>query len=136
MSHVSINHSIKLALWFVVLFAAMFFLNKVSVSANPNIALSEARFIDLSPSGLQIVPASCASSPSLFHLQLPPTFDGKGFYVQPGWSEAGANAANAGMYVCVTNSSSNTYFIPANSAAELQSFKNVGNGTLPGIQTW
>jgi hypothetical protein len=82
---------------------------------------SELQFTDPSMSGLGIMPASCSSNPSYFHSALPATADGMGYSLAPGYSEYGVY--RNGVYVCVTsNTSGNTYFIPANTAQEMINF--------------
>lgn len=94
-------------------------------------ASSEVYFTDTSPGGLAIMPASCASSPSYYHYAL--TVQGAGYSIATGLSEYGAY--KHGVYVCVTNTSGSTYFIPANSATELNSFK-ARSTVIPGLQSW
>ena len=89
----------------------------------------EVTFTDASPSGLAILPASCASNPAHFHSNLPTTNDGGGYHT----TVAGENQAGAtrhGVSVCITNSTGNSYFIPANTAAELTSFAGLGGWNL------
>lgn len=98
---------------------------------------SEVYFSDVSPRGMQILPASCSSSPSSYHGNLTATSDGKGYTSSSGQTEYGATKAFGfqSYYVCVTNSSGASYFVPANTAAELQSFINKGS-SIPGVQIW
>ncbi len=91
---------------------------------------SELKFTDLSRQGLHIMPASCASNPMYFHFPLPVSTDAKGFWSYNGTTEVGA--LSNGLYVCVTNTTGSGYFIPANTAAEIQAFKNLGS-TRPGL---
>jgi|GEM_PF-2184569 len=87
------------------------------------LASSEMRYSETSAHGLSIVPASCASYGAYYyHTALAPTATGYGYYLPPGASEYGAYANELGAYICVTNTSSNYYFIPANSANELNYF--------------
>jgi hypothetical protein len=78
---------------------------------------------------------NCANGAQYYSQALPLTADGKGYYAAPGITQAGAYAPGAGMYVCVTNTSSNRYFIPANTANELSTFKTV-SASLPGLTVW
>ncbi len=94
---------------------------------------SELLFTDPSKRGLQIMPASCASNPMYFHYALPVSGDAKGFWSYNGTTEVGA--LSNGLYVCVTNTSGAGYFIPANTAAEIQAFKNLGS-TQPGLTVY
>jgi hypothetical protein len=108
------------------------------------ISSSETKFSELSAHGLNIVPASCASSASYYHTALSVTADGGG-YVSPsdGGEDGAYNAAlySAGTscgigcvtgassgYFCVINSTGSTYFIPARTANEL----NTALNALPG----
>lgn len=124
MSNLRTANLTKLALWLLVLSATLLLIDQVNLSSRKQVSFLEAKFTDASPNGLHIMPASCSSNPSYFHGFLASTNDGGGFRTYPGAVEDGAYAPNAGMYVCVINSSGNAYFIPARSAAELQSFKN------------
>jgi hypothetical protein len=81
----------------------------------------EVTFTDRSPDGLAIMPASCASDPAQFHTSLPATSDGKGYTRAPGTSQRGAT--KNGVSICTTNTTASTFFIPANTAAEMNSVK-------------
>ncbi|HWO07159.1 MAG TPA: hypothetical protein VNM40_01090 [Candidatus Paceibacterota bacterium] len=102
---------------------------------------SELQFTDPSPAGLHIMPASCASDPTYNHLNLPQTSDGGGYYVNTGVVEGGLtkdfdpSARLDIKYVCVTNNTGSTYFIPATTKAELQTFINLGS-SVPNLQVW
>jgi hypothetical protein len=124
MSHLRTANLTKLALWLLVLSATLLLLDQVSLSSRKQVSYLEAKFTDASPYGLQIMPASCASNPADFHGFLASSPDGRGYILPPGAGEDGAYAPFAGMYVCANNTTANTFFIPANTAAELQSFKN------------
>lgn len=87
------------------------------------IGSSETTFTANTPSGLVLIPASCASAVTYTHGTLSASADAGGFVLGPSVSEYGAYSTPAAMYVCATNSSGNTYFIPAMTAAELQAFK-------------
>ncbi len=84
----------------------------------------EVTFTDTSEQGMQIMPASCFSSAAYYHTDLPVVAGGYGYFLGPGFSEAGAWAPYAGMYICMSNTSGNSYFIPALSAYELNMFKS------------
>jgi hypothetical protein len=83
----------------------------------------EVSFTDTSAGGMEIVPASCASAPP------PGSGDGHGYQVP---TVSGAEIYNQYSYFCITNTSGNTYFVPANTAAEINSFLSVEGG-LPGL---
>lgn len=92
----------------------------------------ETHFVERSAHGLAIMPASCASSPSQFHSALPLSGDSLGFVTSPGQSEYGASVVST--YVCVTNPTGSTYFVPSKTANELQLFKNAAGGL--GVQAY
>ena len=84
----------------------------------------EVSFTDASKSGLEIMPASCASG-------VPPySGDNKGYVISPGASNNEINSN--GDYFCVSNTSGNTYYIPANTKAEIDAFLNKA-ASLPGV---
>ena len=88
----------------------------------------EVSFTDSSKSGMQIVPASCASPP-------PPTSgDTYGHIVAPGTSN-GRIGDVTGKYFCVTNSGSPTYFVPTKTDAEAHAFF-IAVPSLPGLSKW
>jgi hypothetical protein len=66
-------------------------------------------------SGLQIVPASCASG-----VNAPTSPDGNGYIIYSGASDQWVY--KNGYDYCVTNSSGNTYFLPALTASEMSYF--------------
>ena len=111
------------------------------------VSSSETRFSEASVHGLNIIPASCASDATQYHQSMSLTTDGHGFISPPNTTENGGNIPNntisdgkggylqANMYVCITNSSANTYFIPANTVAELQSVINLGT-SIPGVSIY
>ncbi len=132
--------------------AALFLMLAVLPSASRRAPLSssETRFVEKSEHGLNIMPASCASSPAYYHADLAATADSKGFVSSSVAGEYGAGTTFGAplctcgadgctpvgcvqsTYVCVTNTTGNTYFIPAKTAAELQAFKNLGS-SIPGL---
>lgn len=87
----------------------------------PPFTSAEVHFYDPSTHGLKIMPASCASSASWYHSALTATGDGYGYKIANGVTEAGG--LFAGVYVCVTNASGNTVFVPAKTANEINQFK-------------
>ena len=63
------------------------------------------------------------------------TSDGGGFHLFANLLNVLANAVS--LNFCVSNASSNHYFIPAKTTAELQSFYNAANaGTLHGVSVF
>lgn len=101
-----------------------------AVQSKVGFASVELKFTDPSTSGLAIMPASCASSPAYYHGGLSSPWDGRGYLSYSGTSEYGAY--KHGVYICVTNYSGNAYYIPANTAAEMNSFKAKGT-SIPGV---
>lgn len=95
---------------------------------------AETRFVENSQHGLGIVPASCASNPGYYHSHLY-TAPGntRAFVSHTGETEYGASLAGDTYYICVTNTSGNAYFIPANTIGEAASFKSA---TIPGVSKW
>ena len=92
----------------------------------------EAKFTDRSPHGIAIVPASGASDPCPNTLGV--SGDGGGFNLVP-------NTYNARVYAqllnfCIISTSTYTYFLPARTQAELQSFYNAGTAAsgLPQVK--
>ncbi len=93
----------------------------------------EVSFTDSSKSGMQIVPASCASAPPA------DTGDanGTGYKIPSGTSNAkivdpeGATGTMVSVveYFCVTNSGGPTYFLPAHTNTEIKFFLNA----VPGL---
>ena len=113
----------------VSLIASLAILSFFNVPASrPGFVSSEVKFTDSSPGGLQIVPASCASG--IYHTALPPNPDGLSYVTRSPEVEYGADKFLTS--VCVTNNTGVTYFVPANTAAEFQSFKAVGT-RIPGL---
>lgn len=88
----------------------------------------EVTFSDPSPSGLHIMPASCASN--YYHTSLPLNPDGLSYVSRTPQTENGADKFSTS--VCVTNTNGNTFFVPAKTAAEFLSFKAVGT-RIPGL---
>lgn len=98
---------------------------------------SETRIVETSKSGMDIVPASCASDPAWYHNTLPETADLKGYKSDTGTTEYG-NTKNWGagpVFTCVTNTSGSSYFIPANSPTEMFSFNALSN-TVSGLTVY
>lgn len=106
------------------------------------VAVSEARFSDTSESGLVVVPASGVSETS-YTATYTGTYTGSYtsasclYPIEGGWDAYGrilyANYANRyiyfnGIYACVTNNTANTFFVPAGSYAETNSFISAGPG--------
>ncbi len=85
---------------------------------------NEAAFADNSASGMFIVPASCPSDPHYAgHCSCPELYasstDGLGKVVDTGPSR---RIREHNYFRCVTNASGGTYFVPAKTAEELNSF--------------
>jgi hypothetical protein len=116
----------------------------------------EVNFIEKSAQGLGIVPASCASSPSYYHYNLTLTADNHGVKSQPGETADYGYFANYGetrtdtvcdkngcqqvttpvyRYICVNNSSANSFFIPGHTINELESFR-ARRGAIPGLDIY
>lgn len=115
----------------------------LSGGARDHVAVAEAQFSDESPSGLALIPASGASQTSYTG-----TYTGSytGSYSVPsclyplegGWDAYGrilyAGYANRYLSVpgyglrCFTNPTGNTFFVPAATAAETNSFVSAGPG--------
>ncbi len=120
---------VRNAVLLLTCFAMLAFLNVIAESREAFFS-PEVYFTDDSKSGLSVMPASCASTgdPSLFHEPLQVSTDGYGYMLgaETSWdSSRGAYSSYAGMYVCIIqNTSGQTIFIPARTAAELQAFKN------------
>ncbi|HUO50309.1 MAG TPA: hypothetical protein VMU25_01970 [Candidatus Paceibacterota bacterium] len=94
----------------------------------------EVDFADTSKnSGLEIVPASCASSPSYYHASLQASGDGRGYVLGPGQIEYGAYDSYTGQYVCASNTSGYNVFIPGNTASEINYFSAY---PPPGVTAW
>jgi hypothetical protein len=86
----------------------------------------EVSFTDDSKGGMEIVPASCASSPP------GAPNNGAAYQLNNGVSNAEVNTQ--GYNFCVTNSGGPSYFVPASSGNEVGSFYNaVNDGSLPGV---
>ena len=84
----------------------------------------EVAFTDIAPNGLAIVPASC---PSAAPIAPGATIGGKslaytGYEVTT--NSTGEGVYNSGFGYCVVNPKSSTYFVPANTTAELNAFFN------------
>lgn len=123
----------KLALCLVFLYGLLVVLGMIKSPTHSPLVLTEAQFTDPSPAGMKIVPASCASSPNYYHGSLNATTDNLGYILTPGVSEFGGYARDTSAYFCVSNSSGNTYFIPAKTQSEVNSFKVA---PPPGVQAW
>ncbi len=109
----------------------------------------EVTFTDSSESGLAIMPASCASNPEYYHGVLDSAVDENGysFVSETGQTEYGTYGCYGGnglcneggtgeaVYICTTNTSGNSYFIHANTTAELNAVKALGS-SIPGLQIW
>jgi hypothetical protein len=83
----------------------------------------EVAFSDIAPDGLAIVPASCAS-PAPPYSQMSTVKSGEylGYKIPPGTHQADIYISNISTEFCITNTSSFTYFLPLNSAAEANAF--------------
>jgi hypothetical protein len=111
----------------LLFFTAMLFVLNFAFSTlyTARFVSSEVQFSDFSTSGLELTPASCASSPSYYHTLLTPTTDGRGYITNSVTTDFGRLAPYLGIYICVTNTSNpaRSYFVPANTAAEYNAFK-------------
>lgn len=123
----------QLVIWLALFVGVFFFIGIFDLAPRVAFDSHEVRFTDASKSGLHIMPASCSSSPNYYHTFLTLTDDDKGLISATGETEYGATMQ--GIHVCVTNSSGASYFIPANTAAEVNSFKNRST-SIPGVQSW
>lgn len=125
----------SIQLLFVVAVVVILALSMGSYGTRAPLASAETNFIETSTHGLGILPASCASSPAYYHFHLYAGLLGnvRGFISHPGESEYGANLAGIATYICVTNGSGSSYFVPANTAAEVSAFKAA---SVPGVSKW
>jgi hypothetical protein len=94
----------------------------------------EAKFTDLSPRGIEIVPASGASDPCPYLLNS--TQDRGGFILVPSTNNSTVNDALVAF--CVNDSGQSIYFIPLRTHSELQSFYNAGTSPkgLSGVRVF
>ena len=101
----------------------------------PPLATAETQFVETSAHGMGITPASCASSPVYYHYHLFAGLNGnvRGFVVYPGNLEHGATLSGISTYICISNCSANSIFVPANTAAEVNAFKAA---TIPSVSKW
>lgn len=123
-SHTIAHYLVQLAL----LVALFFVIGLFDMPQRAAFDSHEVRFTDSSRGGLAIMPASCASNPGYYHSNL--TVQGAGYSIASGQSEYGAH--KNGLYLCVTNTSGVTYFIPANNAVEMNSFRSAASGGTGG----
>jgi len=117
----------------LLLCAFTLFLLSFMPSSRAAVTSSETRFSEASMHGLNIIPASCASGANYYHATLPSSADGGGYVLPGSVASYGAYDARVGAYVCVDNTSGNVYFIPGNTAAELNQFKA---HPPPGVSAW
>lgn len=88
---------------------------------------AEVKFADPSR-GLQIIPASC---PSAAPANVASNgYGGTGYDIVHGAN--GVSVIAQGRGFCLINSSGNDYFLPLNSAAEIDSFR-AHEGSMPGV---
>lgn len=128
----------QLVLWLVLLASVLFLLGFVQFPARSAFVSSEVQFTDPSDSGLQIMPASCASgeggpTPQYYHGNLSATGDGLGYFSVAGELERGAYRNS--VYICISNTTTVNVFVPANTAAEMNALKAVG-ATIPQFMVW
>ena len=97
------------------------------------VASAETNFAETSAHGASIMPASCASGPQYFHFHAYTSADNRGFVAYTGEVEFGASLAANTAFLCFTNVSGATYYIPANTLAEVNAFKAA---TLSGVTKW
>lgn len=120
------------ALAFVV--GCMIALAALAPSVRAPLTSSEIDFFDASARGLGILPASCASSPMYYHYHaFVAPGNTRAFVSNTGETEYGATLTGAGTYVCITNATGLNYFVPANTAAEINAFKAK---VIPGMSKW
>lgn len=117
----------------VVLFAFVAALLFLESNERVPLLSVETQFIEESKNGLGIIPASCASHPSYYHYHLFAALGGntRAFSSNNGQVEYGGMVGTTPL--CVTNVSGYNYYIPANTAAELNTFRARG---LPGVSVW
>lgn len=143
--------AVALATSFVFLLVAFSVHDGLGVAMQKKTFSHEVTFTDSSKGGLAIMPASCASSPGYYHASLGSVVDvnGYSFVSDTGQTEYGAFGCYGGngscnvetggtgtlTYICTTNTSGSSYFIPANTAAELNAVKALGS-SIPGLQIW
>lgn len=97
------------------------------------VASAETNFAETSEHGASIMPASCASSPNYYHYHAYTSADNRGFVAYTGEVEFGASLAGSTSFLCFSNSSGATYYIPANTIAEVNAFKAA---SLSGVTKW
>jgi hypothetical protein len=116
----------QLLIWLALLVVALFLIGFVHRSERVAFVSSEIAFTDPSASGLAIMPASCASDPSYYHGSLSATADGLGYVSADAQTEYGASRNS--VFVCVTNTTGASYFVPANTASEMNTLKSTRGG--------
>ncbi len=124
----------------VVLILAFFSAVAHSDSRAPFVS-SEIRFTELSEAGLDIVPASCSSAPYYPHFAgdctcptgAQPAKEGASGYEL--LTMLNRRIDKHSVHLCVDNTSANQYFVPGNTPAEVQAFKNAA-GSLSGIKLY
>ncbi len=130
----------KMKLWKrgVIFIAGSIFLivGILSLPHRAAISSAEVSFVEVSAGGLGIIPASCASSPTYYHIKLARTSDLHGFISYNGQTQDFGEYLDYGggvvRYFCVSNSSGSAIFIPAHTALELDYFKYYG-ASIPGV---
>jgi hypothetical protein len=123
----------QLFVWLMLLLGFFFLIGIFDAPERVAFDSHEVQFTDASHGGLAIMPASCSSSPANSHGTLAASDDGLGYISATGQSEYGVT--KFGVSVCVTNTSGASYFVPGNTAGELNAVKAVGS-TIPGLQIW
>ncbi len=93
----------------------------------------ETNFVERSQSGLGIIPASCASSPYYYHYHLFAALgdNARAFSSNNNETEFGGMVGTVPL--CITNTSGYNLYVPANTPAELDSFRA---GAVPGVSVW
>ena len=88
---------------------------------------SELTFTSSSAHGLDIVPASCAASP--FYPDAPFSASGDGLgYISTNGTDDGSYDPRTGQYICITNNTGYSIFVPGNSASEINYMRSYPPG--------
>jgi hypothetical protein len=128
----------RIQIWHVVFIAALvLFIMQSKPHAQP--ISVEAAFSDTSDSGMLIVPASGGTVTGTYTDAYTGSYTPPGcvYPIEGGWDASGRilygyygsriiNAA--GRYKCVSNGTANVYFVPVNTAVEIDSFINAAGG--------
>lgn len=122
----------QLAVWLALLTGAFFLLGVFDAPRNTFVS-HEVTFTHSSSAGLAIMPASCASNPSYYHITMATTTDSKGYVSPAGSTEYGAIKFSTA--ICITNTTGANYFVPAETAAEWNAVKALGT-SIPGVTVW